>query len=161
MSSNEIEIVRVGKDNYDEFCHMIEWRINGKEDGDISKYKGSEMLEFFEKYGTLESDKFFVFAAKKDDKFIGWINAVLIPKPDPRLGILYVDELWVAEEYRNRGTAAKLMEKVYEIAKEMKLWRVRLYVSADNEVGRGFYKKMGFSEKDSCYFCELDVCRFI
>lgn len=157
MGGNEIEVVRIGRDNYDEFCRMIEWRVTGKEGADISKYKEAEQKEFFERYGTLNSDRFFIFAAKEDYKFIGWITAVLIQKPDPRLGVLYVDELWVGEEYRNRGAAAKLMEKVFKVAKEMKLWKVRLYVSADNEAGRGFYKKMGFSENDYCYFSEVAV----
>lgn len=157
LNEKEISIVRVGKDNYFKFSSLIEWRRTGKEQTDLSYYENIEMENFFEKHNVLNSDTFFVFAAEKGGKFVGYINAVLIPKPDPRLGILYVDELWTPEVYRNEGIATILMKEVFKLAKELRLWHVRLYVGTWNDVARNFYKKSGFLEEGDCKFCEIDV----
>jgi len=46
------------------------------------------------------------------------------------------------------------MEKAIETARELQLWKVRLYVGTDNPAARGFYKKMGFVEDDTeAMFC--------
>ncbi|MBS3950953.1 MAG: GNAT family N-acetyltransferase [Peptococcaceae bacterium] len=63
-------------------------------------------------------------------------------------------ELWTANEFRRRGVAELLMEKAIETARELQLWKVRLYVGTDNPAARGFYKKMGFVEDDTeAMFC--------
>jgi len=157
MSTSNISIVRVDKTNYDKFSSLIEWRRTGNETSDLSYYKNDKMDNFFDKYNVLNSDTFFIFAAKLDNKFIGYINAVLIPKPDPRLGILYVDELWTAPKYRNYGVASILMNQVLALSKELNLWRVRLFVGSDNNVARNFYKKAGYLETDDCICCEINV----
>jgi ribosomal protein S18 acetylase RimI-like enzyme len=136
---------------------MIAWRVTGKESGDISSFKQPETDEFFSRYNILNSDTFFIFAARHRDRLVGWITASLIPKPDPRLGTLYIDELWVSEKYRKKGVASELIKHVMIPARTMELWKIRLIVNSDNDSARALYKKMGFEEKDTCLFCELDV----
>lgn len=154
---NDVSIIRVGEENYNKFSSLIEWRRTGSESNDLSYYEDEKMKEFFNKYNVLDSDTFFIFAAEKDGKFIGYINALLIPKPDPRLGLLYVDELWVPDCYRKEGIASLLMKEVFKVAKELNLWRMRLYVDTYNDVARNFYKKSGYTENGDCKFCEVDV----
>lgn len=157
IKNKEISIIRVGEEDYSSFCGLLEWRRTGSEQKDLSFYDNNEMDDFFKKFNVLNSDTFFIFAAKAEDKYVGYINAVLIPKPDPRLGVLYVDELWVPESYRKEGIATLLMDEVFKLAKELNVWRVRLYVSTCNDAARNYYKKVGFSENDDCKFCEIDI----
>ncbi|MEC9488290.1 MAG: GNAT family N-acetyltransferase [Halanaerobium sp.] len=160
MSSTEkIEVIRIDEVNYLLLSALLEWRRTGKKSSDPSFYDDKKMIEFFREFNILNSDMFYIFAAKQGNSLAGYINAVLIPKPDPRRGLLFVDELWVPEIYRNRGIASKLMDEVFRVARELDLWRVRLYVGSDNHAAREFYKKAGFVEKGDSIFCEWDVTR--
>lgn len=155
--NKDIDLVRINKDNYLDFSKLLEWRRNGEEQGEFPGYKDEKLKNFLKEYNILNSDMFYIFAAKKDNKFVAYINAVLIPKPDPRLGLLYVDELWTAPPYRKRGIAERLMNEVFKLGKELDLWRIRLDVSEKNHVARKLYKKVGFSESDVCMFSEKSV----
>lgn len=152
-----IDLIRVGQAEYDDFCTLLEWRRTGVENGDTAKYMAEETQDFFTAYNVLDSDTFFIFAAKVDGRLVGYATAVIIPKPDPRRGILYVDELWVAEPYRLGGIATLLMREALTLARKLTLWRVRLYVGMDNLAARNYYRKMGFSEKGDAVWCEHEL----
>lgn len=157
MHRPEIEIVRIGKAEYAEFASLLEWRRTGSEGADTSRYLTPELQSFFEEFAVLESPGFYIYAARVSGKLAGYINAVLMPKPDPRRGVLYVDELWTAPPFRGRGIAGSLLERVENLARQLKLWRVRLYVNTDNDSARACYHKAGFTEKEDCLFCEIDM----
>ncbi len=157
MHQPEIEIVRIGKAEYAEFASLLEWRRTGSEGADASRYRAPELHAFFEEFAVLESPAFHIYAARVSGKLVGYINAVLMPKPDPRRGILYVDELWTAPPYRGQGIAGRLLTQAENLARELRLWRVRLYVNTDNDAARACYRRAGFTEKDNCLFCEMDV----
>ena len=59
--------------------------------------------------------------------------------------------------FRGAGYASMLMDEVVRLSKEMKLWKVRLYVSSGNEVARNYYRKNGYTEVDDCQCCEIDL----
>lgn len=152
----QVNVIRIDTNNYNRFCNLIEWRRTGKAT-EATSFQTDEMYEFFKTNGTFDSDTFFVFAVEEDQVLKGYINAVVIPKPDPRKGILYVDELWVPDIYRNKGYANLLMDHVINLARELDLWRVRLYVAIENQVARAFYKKTGYSEVGACQCCEIEI----
>lgn len=157
VEKRTVELVQVGQGEYPDLCALLEWRRTGSEQGDTSSYLGEETQTFLKDYEVLNSDTFFIFAAKADDRFVGYITAIIIPKPDPRLGMLYVDELWVAEPYRQGGIATLLMNEALSIARSLKLWTVRLYVGMDNLAARSYYRKLGFEEKGDAVWCEIDL----
>ncbi|QVK19863.1 GNAT family N-acetyltransferase [Mycoplasmatota bacterium] len=143
----DYEIIEVNEDSKEKLFRLLEWRKTGKENIDLIKKN---------EYGTLCSDYFKVLVVEKDDQFIAYITITIIPKPDERLGTLYVDELWVPQKYRRRGLAKALIEKASEYAKDMGLWRVRLIVGYENTNAREFYKSVGFVES-SAMFCEKNL----
>lgn len=157
IEKDQIQIVRIQAQNYPAFCKLLEWRRTGQKDGDTKAYHSEQVAGFFQTYQILDSDQFFIFAAQYGEEFVGYINAVLIPKPDPRLGILYVDELWVPEVYRRNGIAELLIDEIHQFGKEKNLWRIRLFTETDNLIGRSFYQKVGYQEKGDAIFCELDL----
>lgn len=57
---------------------------------------------------------------------------------------LHINELVVDEKYRNLGIGTKLINKVFEFAKQNKISKVDLYVTADNCNAVEFYKRKGF-----------------
>ncbi len=155
--SKNISIVRIGEKQYLSFCHLLEWRRTGEELNTISAYEDRKVNDFFEKYNILDSDMFYIFAARTEGKLVGYITVTLIPKPDPRLGTLYIDELWVSDAYRRRNVAKRLMNEVLKLSRKMNMWKVRLYVEEDNEAARNFYKEVGFSEINTAIFCEKNI----
>ncbi len=152
-----IKIQRITNNNYSKFTKLIEYRRTNKQNKDLSYYDNSNMKHFMEDYKVLDSNTFFIYAAEMNNEFIGYINVCLIPKPDPRKGLLFVDELWTMPEYRRYGVASLLMDEVFKLAKKLDLWKVRLYVGEDNIGGRSFYHKMGYKENGKCLTCEVDV----
>lgn len=156
---SEVEIIRIGRAEYDQFASLLEWRRTGVDGTQNDRYQAPELRAFMVKYGILESESYFIYAARVSGKMVGYINVVLIPKPDPRLGILYIDELWTAPPFRGHDIAGQLLQKTLQLAKEMDLWRVRLYVNTDNDSARACYRKAGFAEKEDCLFCEADVAK--
>lgn len=154
---NRVEIVRIGPADYGAFSALLEWRRTGQEETETIRYQAGHLRQFMQQYSVLDSEMFFIYAAKVNGKLVGYINAIIIPKPDPRLGIMYIDELWTAPQYRGVGIAGMLLEEVIHLAKQLGLWRVRLYVDTDNDSARTCYRKAGFVEKGDCLFCEVDV----
>lgn len=72
---------------------------------------------------------------------------------------MYVDELWTAAPYRGLGVAGALLETVIELAEQLNLWRVRLYVDVENDSARACYQRAGFVEKGECLFLEVNLPR--
>lgn len=58
---------------------------------------------------------------------------------------LWIDQLVIAEESRNKGYATKLMKEIEKKAKETKAKRVELNCWAFNEGALELYKKLGFN----------------
>lgn len=157
LSQDQIKIIQIQEQDFPAFSQLLEWRRTGQEEGDATNYQTEKVMNFMDQYRVLKSDQFFIYAAKVENKLVGYINAILIPKPDPRLGTMYVDELWVPEIYRQNGIAELLMKEVFRKSKDLDLRSVRLYVDTYNQVARNFYQKVGYQEKGDSIFCEVNV----
>jgi ribosomal protein S18 acetylase RimI-like enzyme len=57
-----------------------------------------------------------------------------------------------SEEHRHKGIAKKLLEKVFEEAKHIEAWKVRLVVGRENTAARSLYSSMGFEEKAAMFY---------
>ncbi len=57
-----------------------------------------------------------------------------------------LDNLFVEEEYRNRGVGNKLMCYFISLAIEKRVVNITLEVRISNEIARNLYKKYGFRE---------------
>ena len=142
----EQKVVKVDKDNYFMFDDMIFYR--GHE-----RYKNEKELnqrDYFPQYYAVLNENFFhAYAMEIEDKFVGYICAVYIPKIGKREnnGFLFVDDLWVNPSYRKMGIAEKLMQKAEDLAKEKGYYGLRLYVDTANDAGISLYKKCGYSNQ--------------
>lgn len=56
---------------------------------------------------------------------------------------LYLDDLYVKEKYRGQGLGSKLMNEVFEMAKQEKCKKVKWMVSKWNHHAINFYKSKG------------------
>lgn len=140
-----ITIEPVTRDNYHLYDDMVSWRMTGSERTEEEKRR-SERTEYPEVYEDLEHPGFSTWAALCNGRFVGWISLMYTPKIARqrwRKGVLYIDELWVAPEYRRQGIALKLMEKAFECREKTGAVEVRVYVGDDNIPARKLYEKSG------------------
>ena len=142
----EQRIVKVDRSNYFIFDDMLFFR--GHE-----RYKNEEELNqrhyFAQYYEILDKNLLHTYAMEIEEKFVGYICAIYIPKigKQENNGYLFVDDLWVNPSYRKMGIAEKLMQKVESLAKEQGYYGLRLYVDTANDAGISLYEKCGYTNR--------------
>ena len=58
----------------------------------------------------------------------------------------FIDELFVAASYRNRGVGTKAIEFVLEMCPELGIHALHLEVERTNTAGQALYRKFGFED---------------
>ncbi len=92
------------------------------------------IIEAFES-GT----KFFI--AEKENKFAGYVGIKTV------LDEGYIANIAVCPEYRGKGIATRLLEKLFSLAVEKALSFITLEVRASNIAAISLYEKLGFKEE--------------
>jgi GNAT superfamily N-acetyltransferase len=70
---------------------------------------------------------------------------------------LYIDDLYVSNEYRGKGIGKMLMKRVIEFATTSGCHKIRWQVSDWNEPAMNMYRKMGAEIDTSKLNCDLTV----
>lgn len=86
------------------------------------------------------------FVAEENDKIIG----VILSGHDGRRG--FIHHTAVAPNERGRGIGKLLVEKALEALKNEGIIKVALVVFDRNEVGNGFWEKMGFTKREDLVY---------
>lgn len=143
-------IERIDETNYFEFEDMVFWRQNGVQRAPSASTPSPREAQ------ELKNPNLFVFAAREEGVFVGWISLVYIPKLGPwkGRGHVYVDELWVEPGHRRKGLAAALMAKADELCAALDATGIRLYVNVNNPGARSLYEKCGFTPSGDATFME-------
>ena len=151
----EYSVIKIDNQNYYMFDDMVFWRIHKRERTPAEKLEASKS-DFNTIYSALSNPNLYVYAALYNEKLVGWISIIYMPKIGKLngLGHLYIDELWVEPTYRNQGIAGNLMKKSDELLHSTASAGIRLYVNADNPNAKGLYEKCGFSGNAITYFME-------
>ena len=146
----EFEVVKVSAENYSLFQDLVAWRQTGSRQAPACE-PISRQIEH-----ELENPNLHLYAARDPDCFVGWISLVYIPKVGKwgGRGHLYVDELWVAPEYRRRGLGTALLAMADRVKTELRATGIRLYVNIDNPAAQRLYEKSGFLESGQAHFME-------
>jgi ribosomal protein S18 acetylase RimI-like enzyme len=154
-----VTIEQVTKQNYHMFYDMVSWRMNNVELTQVEKEK-NESREFIELHKNLDHPGFYTFCALCEGRFVGWISIMYTPKIALQRwsnGVIYIDELWVAPEFRRKGIAKQLMEKAFECQKNTDAIEVRVYVGDDNIPAQQLYKKTGLHIESKALYMKSDV----
>jgi len=148
----EFTIEKIDQTNYGMFEDLTYIRKNGRE-------KTADELalprEYEETFKTLANENLYVFAAKTDGKFVGYISAVYIPKVgSPKApGHFFIDEIWTRQEYRQSGIAYALMTRAEEASRAAGAIGMRTYTGSDNAAMRALGAKCGYETlgSDACF----------
>ena len=148
----EFSVVQIGPENYGRFRDMVFWRENSFEREPVSCVMPEEVLQ------VLRGGSLRVYAAESAGRFVGWISLVRMPKISrfEGQGYIYVDEIWVQEDFRRRGIGAALLKTADAWAAEAGDAGVRLYVNTENPEARRLYEKCGFAAQGTAEFMEKE-----
>lgn len=147
----DYRIEEIDRNNYHLFDDMVFWRENGFE-REPSKASVSEQMQT-----ELDNPNLHVYAAMVENRYVGWISLVYIPKIGSRWnghGHVYIDELWVEPNFRGKGLAKALMKKADELKRELEATGIRLYVNVNNPTAKRLYEQCGYLEDGQAYFME-------
>lgn len=143
MGISNFSIEQITRENYHMFLDMVQWRMTGIELIKDEK-EASKCRELIEVPKDIAHPGFYAYSALLDGCFVGWITMMYTPKIARLIpGVVYIDELWVAPEFRRIGIAQYLMKKAYDCQKETGAVEIRLYVADDNIPAQELYKKCG------------------
>lgn len=110
---------------------------------DSTKYTSKELEEIIK-----DSSKP-VYVYEEDNKVIGYIFCVIKDVNNNNMikhKELYIDDLCVLKEYRNKGIGKELLEYIKKEAKSLNCYNITLNVWSGNKA-ENFYKSLGFKEK--------------
>ena len=93
-------------------------------------------------------DKFFsgredrIYAAECENEVIAYLSVEVYREE----GYIYLDDLSVGKNFRNRGIGTRLMRLAEEYAKSLRIPAIVLHVESSNENAHRLYKRLGFSD---------------
>jgi len=156
MDFNSFSIEQITRENYHMFSDMVYWRMTGVELTKDEK-EANISREIYVIPRDLEHPGFYAYGALLDGRFVGWITIMYTPKI-ARLnpGVIYIDELWVAPEFRRKGIAQHLINKAYYCQKETGAVEVRLYTADDNIPAQELYKKCGLKADGKAVYMKTE-----
>lgn len=97
-----------------------------------------------------------IAAALDGGLVVGMVTALSYVHPDKPEQML-INELGTADEYRGRGVATALVERMLEYAGEIGIRDVWLATERDNAAARAVYRKLGMRETGGIVMYEASV----
>lgn len=160
MKNDEIIVRRAEKEDLDQFMDLVMRmkRLNGEFD---SLFKANEdNIDKIKDYylSTIEHrDKFVTLVAICKNKICGLVKAEVkdrvsyIPDKEAR-----INDLYIMPEFRRKDVGKEMLNKLYEIAREMKIKVISAEFPSLNLIALNFYKKIGYREIDSVYGVDIE-----
>lgn len=90
------------------------------------------------------------FVAEVEDQKGRHIVGVIIAGEDGRRGYIYHTAVDV--DYRHQGIGEALVKQVMDAMKALSISKVGLFIFQHNEIGNGFWERLGFSVRDDLYY---------
>ncbi len=97
-----------------------------------------------------------IILAEYDNKIVGMVSMMLLPRLNRKNLELYIPELIVQEDYQKKRIGKNLIEFCIDFAKQNKCHRIRLE-SGNQRIGSHlFYKKLGFEQSSLSFTKNLE-----
>jgi len=124
---------------------------------DEERMRTSKIEEYYQKCFD-EPDKCFVYVAKSEGKFAGFVRADIqeIASFFRYPTILYLDDVYVPPEFRRKGVARQLIQKVEDLAREKGIKRLQGRVYAFNNATQKLMESMGYTSPHATWDKVLD-----
>lgn len=118
-----------------------------------------ELYELYYRYLTdANIHKEIGFLYQVDDKFVAFINFSIrheYVNGTDTSPVLFIEAIYVLEEYRKQGIASKLIRHAEDYAKEKGIKQIASYCLIDNTNSELFHKSCGFKETERVIFFSI------
>jgi GNAT superfamily N-acetyltransferase len=121
-----------------------------------SVLEDTDIKEYFK--SSIKQDKGYALIASIDEEIAGIVRVEEEPLEDffTYDKAYKVDDLVIKKDYRRKGVATKLLDRVKEIAKENNIGVLKARIYTFNEPARDFFVEKGFDPIYGEYFNTLD-----
>jgi aminoglycoside 3-N-acetyltransferase I len=93
-----------------------------------------------------------LLVATADERVIGGLGAYRLPKFEQARSEIYIYDLAVAEDWRRRGVAVRLIEELRRIGRETGCWMIFVQADLEDEPALALYRKLAVSEEQPLHF---------
>jgi len=125
-------------------------RPKPKNDYDVSLFK-KLITKYFE-----SSDKTILVAELDNQKIVGMVSVIFLPRLNHITLEMYIPELVVLEKYQKHGIGKKMINSCMSLAKERKCHRIRLESGNLRLESHQFYKHLGFEQTAQSFIKNLN-----
>jgi GNAT superfamily N-acetyltransferase len=153
--TDELTIEKVTGDNFDDFIFLIK-KLAEYEKLVIPDDKAVEQLK---KDGSGDNPCYQAFLGKLGDNYVAYIIYFFNYSSFLALPTLYLEDIFVLEEYRRKGIGTRLFQFCKEQAKEKGCGRIEFCVLTWNEPAIKFYEKNNANRLD-WYFYRMNREQF-
>ncbi|HMO79810.1 MAG TPA: AAC(3)-I family aminoglycoside N-acetyltransferase [Pyrinomonadaceae bacterium] len=94
----------------------------------------------------LAREDFIPLVAVADGRVVGGLAAYVLTKFEQERSEIYIYDLAVQEEYRRRGIATGLINKLREVAREIGAWVIYVQADHSDEPAIKLYESLGIRE---------------
>ena len=102
-----------------------------------------------------DSEKRIFIAEIDDNKIVGAVIILILPRLNQIAPELYVPELIVVKNYQNQGIGKELINSCVDFAKKGKCHRIRLESGNQRLNSHKFYRKLGFDQSSLSFSLKL------
>jgi len=146
--NQKIIIEKVKEENFDEFLKLVE---------KLADYEKQELLDKqvkqrLKKDALSENPRYEGYLAKLNDKYVGYMIFFMSYSSYLALPTLYLEDIFILEEYRRKGFGQKMFKFCIEKAKENNCGRMEWCAFNWNKTAHNFYKKIKANPLDKTYY---------
>jgi ribosomal protein S18 acetylase RimI-like enzyme len=95
-----------------------------------------------------ETPEFFALLAETNSTVVGYVVYYLVPFTFDLKPTMILKELYVVENFRNRGVATRLLDRLEAVAEEAGCGRIRWSVLPENQGAKWLYRRWGATQDD-------------
>ncbi len=135
--SQELKIEKISHENFNEFLYLID-KLAEYEKLDPPDHKAKHRLRID---GLHEKPKYKAHLARINDKYVGYVIYFMNYSSFLALPTLYIEDIFLLNEYRKKGIGQKLFNFCVKKAHENNCGRIEWHVLDWNKLGINFYEK--------------------
>jgi GNAT superfamily N-acetyltransferase len=147
-SFDELAVERVDEDNFDEFLYLVEKlaeyeRLDPPDEGAKARLKAD---------GLSDNPRYEAYLGRIDGQAVSYAIFFMTYSSFLALPTLYLEDIFVLEEFRRRDIGQKLFEFCVHEARDRGCGRIEWMVLDWNEPAIKFYEKNGAKALDWTFF---------
>lgn len=116
------------------------------------KFPTEEEMKIVFKEAMSSKDEINIFVAEYNNKVVGYANTWCVYSIWTMGKSLIIDDLYICQEYRNKGYGKEVMKYLINYAKLNRCKRVQLNAEKNNIIAQNLYKKLDFADEDMVFF---------